>query len=34
MTEFDREYLKLVKKILEEAGEEEKRTGINTKIFF
>ena len=30
MTEFDREYLKLVKKILEEGIEVENRTGINT----
>lgn len=30
MTEFDREYLKLVKKILEEGVEVENRTGINT----
>ena len=30
MTEFDREYLKLVKKILDEGIEVENRTGINT----
>lgn len=30
MTEFDREYLKLVEKILNEGVEVENRTGINT----
>ena len=30
MTEFDKEYLKLVKKILEEGVEVENRTGVNT----
>ena len=30
MTKFDKEYLKLVKKILEEGIEVENRTGVNT----